>query len=57
MFFLIQKALPRLRDNGRIVTLSSGLSRFANPIFTAYSGPRAAIDVDSPAEPAPAASR
>jgi NAD(P)-dependent dehydrogenase (short-subunit alcohol dehydrogenase family) len=45
VFFLVQKALPRLRDNGRIITLSSGLSRFANPMFTAYSGTKGAIDV------------
>jgi 3-oxoacyl-[acyl-carrier protein] reductase len=45
VFFLIQKALPRLRDNGRVVTLSSGLSRFANPMFTAYSATKGAIDV------------
>ena len=45
VFFLVKKALPRLRDNGRIVTLSSGLSRFANPMFTAYSATKGAIDV------------
>jgi NAD(P)-dependent dehydrogenase (short-subunit alcohol dehydrogenase family) len=45
VFFLIQKALPRIRDNGRIITLSSGLSRFANPMFTAYSATKGAIDV------------
>jgi NAD(P)-dependent dehydrogenase (short-subunit alcohol dehydrogenase family) len=45
VFFQIQSALPRLRDNGRIVTLSSGLSRFANPMFTAYSATKGAIDV------------
>jgi 3-oxoacyl-[acyl-carrier protein] reductase len=45
VFFLIQSALPRLRDNGRVVTLSSGLSRFANPMFTAYSATKGAIDV------------
>ena len=45
VFFLVQGALPRLRDNGRIVTLSSGLSRFANPMFTAYSATKGAIDV------------
>lgn len=45
VFFLIQAALPRIRDNGRIVTLSSGLSRFANPMFTAYSATKGAIDV------------
>jgi len=45
VFFLIQQALPRLRDQGRIITLSSGLSRFANPMFTAYSATKGAIDV------------
>jgi 3-oxoacyl-[acyl-carrier protein] reductase len=45
VFFLIQNALPRLRDNGRVITLSSGLSRFANPMFTAYSATKGAIDV------------
>jgi NAD(P)-dependent dehydrogenase (short-subunit alcohol dehydrogenase family) len=45
VFFLVQKALPRLRDGGRIVTLSSGLSRFANPMFTAYSATKGAVDV------------
>jgi NAD(P)-dependent dehydrogenase (short-subunit alcohol dehydrogenase family) len=45
VFFLVQQALPRLRDHGRVVTLSSGLSRFANPLFTAYSGTKGAIDV------------
>ncbi|HEY1765814.1 MAG TPA: SDR family oxidoreductase [Opitutaceae bacterium] len=45
VFFLIQSGLARLRDNGRIITLSSGLSRFANPMFTAYSATKGAIDV------------
>jgi 3-oxoacyl-[acyl-carrier protein] reductase len=45
VFFLVQGALARLRDNGRVVTLSSGLSRFANPMFTAYSATKGAIDV------------
>jgi 3-oxoacyl-[acyl-carrier protein] reductase len=45
VFFLVQQALPRLRDNGRIITLSSGLSRFANPMFTAYSATKGAVDV------------
>ncbi len=45
VFFLIQSALTRMRDNGRIVTLSSGLSRFANPMFTAYSATKGAIEV------------
>jgi 3-oxoacyl-[acyl-carrier protein] reductase len=45
VFFLIQAALTRMRDNGRIVTLSSGLSRFANPMYNAYSATKGAVDV------------
>jgi len=45
VFFLIQSALTRIRDDGRIITLSSGLSRFANPMFTAYSATKGAIEV------------
>ncbi|HEX3730364.1 MAG TPA: SDR family oxidoreductase [Opitutaceae bacterium] len=45
VFFLVQAALPRLRDGGRVITLSSGLSRFANPMFTAYSATKGAVDV------------
>jgi 3-oxoacyl-[acyl-carrier protein] reductase len=45
VFFLIQSALTRIRDNGRIITLSSGLSRFANPMFTAYSATKGAVEV------------
>jgi NAD(P)-dependent dehydrogenase (short-subunit alcohol dehydrogenase family) len=45
VFFLVQTALPRLRENGRVVTLSSGLSRYANPMYTAYSATKGAIDV------------
>lgn len=45
VFFLIQASLPRIRDDGRIITLSSGLSRYANPMFTAYSATKGAIDV------------
>ena len=32
-FFLIQQALPRLRDNGRIINLSSAVTRISCPIF------------------------
>jgi 3-oxoacyl-[acyl-carrier protein] reductase len=45
VFFLVQAALPRLRENGRVVTLSSGLSRYANVMYTAYSATKGAIDV------------
>ncbi len=44
VFFLIQHGLKRLNDGGRIVTLGSGLSRVANPAFSAYAGTKGAID-------------
>ncbi len=45
VFFLVQRALPRLRDHGRVITLGSGLSRVANPVYGPYSATKGAIDV------------
>jgi NAD(P)-dependent dehydrogenase (short-subunit alcohol dehydrogenase family) len=45
VFFLTQKLLPRLRDSGRIVNLSSGLARFATPGYAAYGAMKGAIEV------------
>ena len=45
VFFGIQNAIPRLRDGGRIITLSSGLTRFSYPAYAAYSATKGAIDV------------
>lgn len=44
-FFLTQKLLPLLREGGRIVNLSSGLSRYVYPGFAAYSAAKGAVDV------------
>ena len=43
-FFATQHAIPRLRDGGRVVNLSSSLSRRPLPQATAYSMTKAAID-------------
>lgn len=43
-FFLIQQALPRLREEGRIINLSSGTTRIAIPDITAYSMTKGAIN-------------
>ncbi len=45
VFFGTQLALPRLRDGGRIINLSSGLTRFSLPQYTAYAATKGAIDV------------
>ncbi len=43
-FFVSQQAIARLRDGGRIINLSSALSRFAYPRMAAYSMGKAAIN-------------
>jgi NAD(P)-dependent dehydrogenase (short-subunit alcohol dehydrogenase family) len=44
-FFLTQKLLPLIADNGRIINLSSGLARFAMPGYAAYASMKGAIEV------------
>ena len=43
-FFVTQQAVSRLRDGGRIINLSSALSRHPYPQMTAYSMGKAAIN-------------
>ncbi|MFE1317082.1 SDR family oxidoreductase [Kitasatospora phosalacinea] len=43
-FFLVQQALPRLRDGGRIINISSGAARIAAPEITAYAATKGALD-------------
>ncbi|UUY08537.1 SDR family oxidoreductase [Pseudomonas sp. J452] len=44
-FFLTQKLLPLLADNGRILNVSTGLARFALPGFAAYAAMKGGIEV------------
>ncbi|MFF0723669.1 SDR family oxidoreductase [Streptomyces sp. NPDC004134] len=44
-FFLIQQGLTRLRDGGRIVNISSGVTKTAFPAMVAYAAAKGAIDV------------
>ncbi|MEO7495135.1 MAG: SDR family oxidoreductase [Massilia sp.] len=44
-FFLTQAMLPLLRDGGRIVNISSGLTRFTLPGFAAYAAMKGGIEV------------
>ena len=44
-FFLTQKLLPLIADGGRIVNISSGLSRFAMPGKAAYATMKGGIEV------------
>ncbi|WP_395570334.1 SDR family oxidoreductase [Streptomyces sp. BK79] len=43
-FFIVQRALPLLREGGRIINISSGLTRVANPDQVAYSMTKGAIE-------------
>ncbi len=44
-FFLTQKLLPLIADGGRIVNISSGLTRFSFPGFAAYAMMKGGIEV------------
>jgi 3-oxoacyl-[acyl-carrier protein] reductase len=43
-FFIIQEALSRIRDNGRIIQLSSAVTRMSLPMIPAYSMSKGAIN-------------
>ncbi|MDD2815135.1 MAG: SDR family oxidoreductase [Thiotrichaceae bacterium] len=43
-FFLSQKLLPLLADNGRIINVSTGLTRFALPGYAAYATMKGGIE-------------
>jgi NAD(P)-dependent dehydrogenase (short-subunit alcohol dehydrogenase family) len=45
VFFLTQKLLPLMNDGGRIVNVSSGLTRFAIPGSASYASMKGAIEV------------
>lgn len=43
-FFIIQRALAGLAPGGRVINISSGLTRFANPEEIAYAMTKGAIE-------------
>ncbi len=45
VYFLTQKLLPLIADGGRIINLSTGLTRFATPGYAAYASMKGAIEV------------
>ncbi len=45
VYFLTQKSLPMMNDNGRIINLSSGTARFVNPGYSVYASMKGAIEV------------
>ncbi len=45
VYFLTEKMLPLIADHGRIINISSGLTRFAAPGLGAYAAMKGAIEV------------
>jgi NAD(P)-dependent dehydrogenase (short-subunit alcohol dehydrogenase family) len=45
VFFLTQQLLPLIADGGRIVNVSTGLTRFALPGYAAYASMKGAVEV------------
>jgi NAD(P)-dependent dehydrogenase (short-subunit alcohol dehydrogenase family) len=45
VFFLTQALLPLIADGGRIINLSSGLTRISYPGFSAYSAVKGAVEI------------
>jgi len=45
VFFLTQKLLPLINDGGRIINISTGLTRFAMPGSGAYASMKGAVEV------------
>src|SRR3990167_4285082 len=45
VFFLTQARLPLIADGGRIVNLSSGLTRVSYPGYSAYAAAKGAVEV------------
>ncbi len=43
-YFLTQKSLPILNDGGRIINISTGLTRFSLPGYSAYAAMKAGIE-------------
>lgn len=44
-FFLTQRLLPLMKDGGRIVNVSTGLTRFASPGYSAYAAMKGGVEV------------
>ncbi len=45
VYFLVQKLLPHINDNGSIVNISTGTTRFANPGYSLYASMKGAVEV------------
>ncbi len=44
VYFLTQRALPMMNDNGRVINISTGTTRFAVPGYSVYASMKGAIE-------------
>jgi NAD(P)-dependent dehydrogenase (short-subunit alcohol dehydrogenase family) len=44
VYFLTQKLLPHINDEGHIINISSGTTRFTNPGYSVYASAKSAIE-------------
>ena len=45
VYFLTQKLLPFMNDNGRIINVSSGTTKYVIPAYSFYAPPKGAVEV------------
>jgi NAD(P)-dependent dehydrogenase (short-subunit alcohol dehydrogenase family) len=45
IYFLTQKLVPFINEGGRIINISTGTTRFANPGYSVYASMKGAIEV------------
>jgi len=45
VYFLCQQLLPHMNNNGRIINMSTGTTRFANPGYSVYASMKGAIEI------------
>lgn len=45
LFFITQLALSRINDNGRIINVGTGLTRFSYPVYAVYAASKGSVEV------------
>jgi NAD(P)-dependent dehydrogenase (short-subunit alcohol dehydrogenase family) len=45
VYFLTQKCLPLINNNGRVINISTGTTRFTNPGYSVYASMKGAVEV------------
>jgi NAD(P)-dependent dehydrogenase (short-subunit alcohol dehydrogenase family) len=45
VYFLTQKCIPLINDNGRVINISTGTTRFTNPGYSVYASMKGAVEV------------